>query len=35
VVLSHYVARADGNYPPWLLEVKKHFAGQFVIPRDL
>jgi ribonuclease BN (tRNA processing enzyme) len=35
VVLSHYVARADGNYMQWVLEVKKHFAGQVVVPRDL
>jgi ribonuclease BN (tRNA processing enzyme) len=35
VVLSHYVARADGNYVPWILEVKKYFAGQVVVPRDL
>src|SRR5262245_2999269 len=35
VVLSHYVARADGNYMPWVLEVKKYFAGQVVVARDL
>jgi ribonuclease BN (tRNA processing enzyme) len=35
VVLSHYVARADGNYTPWILEVKKHFAGQVLVPQDL
>jgi ribonuclease BN (tRNA processing enzyme) len=35
VVLSHYVARADGNYLPWVLEVQKYFAGQVVVPRDL
>jgi ribonuclease BN (tRNA processing enzyme) len=35
VVLSHYVARADGNYMPWVLEVKKHFTGQVLVARDL
>jgi ribonuclease BN (tRNA processing enzyme) len=35
VVLSHYLPRADGNYTPWVLEVKKYFAGQVVVPRDL
>jgi ribonuclease BN (tRNA processing enzyme) len=35
VVLSRYVARADGDYMPWILEVKKHFAGQVLVPRDL
>jgi len=29
VVLSHYLPRADGNYTPWVSEVKKHFAGEF------
>jgi ribonuclease BN (tRNA processing enzyme) len=35
VVLSHYVARADGNYMSWVAEVKKHFAGQVLVARDL
>jgi len=35
VVLTHYIARADGNYTPWVLEVKKHFAGEVVVARDL
>ena len=33
VVLTHLSARADGNYMPWVLEVKKHFAGQVIVPR--
>jgi ribonuclease BN (tRNA processing enzyme) len=35
VVLSHYIARTDGNYTPWVLEVKKHFAGEVLVARDL
>ena len=35
VVLSHLSPRADGNYMPWALEVKKHFAGQVLVAKDL
>jgi len=35
VVLSHYLPRADGNYTPWVSEVKKHFAGEVFVARDL
>jgi ribonuclease BN (tRNA processing enzyme) len=35
VVLSHLSPRADGNYMPWVLEVKKHFHGQVLVARDL
>jgi ribonuclease BN (tRNA processing enzyme) len=35
VVLSHYLPRADGNYAPWVSEVKKHFAGEVLVARDL
>jgi ribonuclease BN (tRNA processing enzyme) len=35
VALSHYLPRADGNYTPWVLEVKKYFAGQILVARDL
>ena len=34
VVLSHYIPRADGNYMPWVVEVKKHFAGQVRLDYD-
>jgi hypothetical protein len=29
VVLSHYLPRADGNYTPWVSEVKKHLLVRF------
>src|SRR5262245_58129634 len=37
VVLSHYVARADGtgDYAPWAEGVKKYFSGQILIAEDL
>jgi ribonuclease BN (tRNA processing enzyme) len=35
VLLSHYLPRADGNYVPWVSEVKNHFAGQVLVARDL
>ena len=35
VVLSHLSPRADGNYMPWALEVKKHFTGQVLVAKDL
>ena len=35
VLLSHYLPRADGNYMPWVSEVKNHFAGQVLVARDL
>jgi ribonuclease BN (tRNA processing enzyme) len=35
VVLSHYLPRADGNYTPWVSEVKKYFVGQVLVARDL
>ena len=35
LLLSHYLPRADGNYMPWVLEVKKHFAGQVLVAREL
>ena len=36
VVLSHLGPRAGRNdYTPWVEEVKKHFAGQVLIAKDL
>jgi ribonuclease BN (tRNA processing enzyme) len=35
VVLSHLSPRADANYTPWALEVKKHFTGQVLVAKDL
>jgi ribonuclease BN (tRNA processing enzyme) len=35
VVLSHYLPRVDGNYTPWVLEVKKYFVGRVLVARDL
>jgi ribonuclease BN (tRNA processing enzyme) len=35
VVLSHYLPRPDGDYTPWVFEVKKHFAGEVLVARDL
>jgi len=37
VVLSHLSRRPDGtdNYAPWAAEVKKYFAGQVLVAKDL
>jgi ribonuclease BN (tRNA processing enzyme) len=35
VVLSHLTPRADGNYIPWVAEVKKYFGGQVLAAKDL
>ena len=35
LVLSHYIPRADGNYTPWVTDVKKHFSGEVLVARDL
>ncbi len=37
VVLSHLSERADvsNDYAPWPAEVKKHFLGEVLVPKDL
>jgi ribonuclease BN (tRNA processing enzyme) len=35
VVLTHLTAKPDNDYTSWANEVKKHFAGQVLIAKDL
>jgi ribonuclease BN (tRNA processing enzyme) len=35
LVLSHLTHKRDGDYAPWVAEVKKHFSGQVIIAKDL
>jgi ribonuclease BN (tRNA processing enzyme) len=35
VVLSHLTHKRDGDYTPWVEEVKKHFSGQVLVAKDL
>jgi ribonuclease BN (tRNA processing enzyme) len=35
VVLSHLTHKRDGDYTPWVAQVKKHFSGRVLIAKDL